>query len=172
MTVEEIARHILREFGCLERKQFLRLLPKGGKKELDRLLHEHVAYAWGDFIGIAPTMRPNERMLKAIEIFLCFLPQVKDCMYFATKNVPFQIFFLKDNLPYFVCVLKNDEEYFLRLPSVMELTSETTLLIGISTEKSMQNIPELPCKTVAVLLKYGEQPVFYEKNPERSKTNE
>lgn len=162
LTLEENARHIFREFGCIEKTQFLKLMPKGGQKQLKQMLRRRIAYMYGNYVTVAPDLRPDEKTCRALDILLCFYPRIHDNMYYSSSNVPFQIFFIMDGAPYFISVLRDNEDYFLRLPSVTELNADTTLLIGLPSKEMMNTLPKLPCKTVAVLLA-GNKPEFYEK---------
>jgi len=108
-------------------------------------------------------MRPDEKTLKAMDIFLCFKDRVPDGMYYSSSNVPFQIFFLMDVAPYFIAVIRQGEDYLLKLPSVRELDGDVTLFVCVESEDMIARLPELSCKLTAVLSKPGCGPEFYER---------
>lgn len=161
--MEEKAKYMLREFGCIERRQFSMLLPKS-KKVLVRLFRRRVFYSLYDnqYVGIAPKQKPDDRMREAIEIMLAFREKMDDMSYHSSQNYPFQLFFLKNHTPYWIMVIHNEEQYRLHESACKELDDDETLIVGFTQKKDLKFLPELNCRVVGAFID-GNRVRFYER---------
>lgn len=157
MDYEQAAKHILREFVCLPRGRFdllLRCMTEVPRHAIRSITDKGIAFYNEeiDRIGITPHMQFDQKRDEAARIISSFSDRIEPGMFFASSNFPFRAFFLMDGRPYWITVLYPNEDYQLRMPAVMELGEDETLLVGVYDTDSAEKIPPLKCRVVAVLL--------------------
>lgn len=158
MDYEQAAKHILREFVCLPRVQFENLLrgmaDVNTQRAISSITDKGIAFYNSEVgrIGVTPHMQFDQKRDDAVRILSAFSDRIEPGMFFTSSNFPFIAFFLMEGRPYWISVLYPDEDYQLRMPTVIELGEDETLLVGVYNAATAEKIPPLKCRVVAVLL--------------------
>jgi hypothetical protein len=157
----------LTQYGSLTRTQVIRLLrdkpPKTAEKIIANLKRQLMIseISGGYYLGMDPMVKPDQRMILAVWVLLCFMDQVEPMAHYPA-SYPSQIFFLKENVGYEIVVLYDGEQHLARLLQPDEDLKYILVLPHIQMARELK-LPKAPCLFATVDYAGGDEPgvTFY-----------
>jgi hypothetical protein len=168
----------LSQYGTLTKTQIIRLLHdkpwSTAEKVIGSLKRQLMIrpISGGYYFGVDPMVKPDQRIISAVWVLLCFMGQV-DPMAHYPASYPSQIFFLKQDVGYEIVVLYDGEQHLTRLLQPEEDLKYIFLLPHIKMAKELK-LPKAPClfATLDYAGKVEPNVIFYSEgeNDETEKT--
>ena len=164
---EQYIVRLLTQYGALTRTQVIRLLhdkpAKTAEKIIGNLKRQCMIseISGGYYLGIDPLVKPDQKIISAVWVLLCFAGQVEPMAHYPA-SYPSQIFFLKQNIGYEIVVLYEGEQHLTRLLQPDENLKYILVLPHIAMARELR-LPKAPCLFATVDYAGGEEPgiTFY-----------